>query len=106
MEKPSRRQVIGRAIGLGASSLVGRQARAGWEPTASSYFFSGILPAVAAVRLFRRVVPGRSRRSDLELSPPAVGRALELVMRAEAALIERGVRLPAGVSVGMACTAR
>ena len=26
-------------------------------------------------------------------------------MRAEAKLIERGVRLPAGVSVGMACTA-
>jgi hypothetical protein len=83
-----------------------RARAAGWEPTASSYYFSCILPAAAAVRLIRRALPGRSRRSDLELSPPVVGRALELVMRAEAALIARGVRLPAGVSVGMACTAR
>jgi SAM-dependent methyltransferase len=87
-------------------SLGERLSAAGWEPTASSYFFSAILPAVAAVRLVRKLVPGRSRRSDLDLSPPAVGRALELVMRAEAWLIARGVRLPAGVSVGVACTAR
>jgi SAM-dependent methyltransferase len=83
-----------------------RVAAAGWEPTASSYFFSCILPAVATVRLVRRVLPGRSQRSDLDLSPSAVGRALEALTRAEAGLIARGVRLPAGVSVGMACTAR
>jgi hypothetical protein len=61
---------------------------------------------VATVRLVRRVLPGRSQRSDLELSPSAAGRALEALTRAEAGLIARGVRLPAGVSVGMACTAR
>jgi hypothetical protein len=58
------------------------------------------------VRLARRVAPRRNGHSDLGLSPSALGRALELPVRGEAALIARGVRLPAGVSVGMACAAR
>jgi SAM-dependent methyltransferase len=83
-----------------------RVAAAGWQPLVSSYFFCSVLPAVAAVRLARRVAPRRNGRSDLGLSPSALGRALELPVRGEAALIARGVRLPAGVSVGMACAAR
>ncbi len=79
-------------------------AQAGWQPVVRSYFFSFLLPAVAAVRTARRLAPGRGR-SDLALAPAALGRALELPVLAEAKLIERGVRLPAGVSVGMVCTA-
>jgi SAM-dependent methyltransferase len=86
--------------------LQARVAEAGWQPVVRSYFFSALLPAVAAVRTARRLAPGRRGRSDLTLAPAALGRALELPVRAEAKLIERGVRLPAGVSVGMVCTAR
>jgi SAM-dependent methyltransferase len=86
--------------------LQARVAAAGWQPVVRSYFFSALLPAVATVRLVRRFAPGRRGRSDLTLAPAALGRALELPVRAEAKLIERGVRLPAGVSVGMVCTAR
>jgi hypothetical protein len=50
-------------------------------------------------------VPARRGRSDLALTPAILGRVLELPVLAEAKLIERGVRLPAGVSVGMVCTA-
>lgn len=87
------------------SRLQERVAAAGWQPVVRSYFFSALLPAVAAVRMVRRLVPARRGRSDLALTPPLLGRALELPVLAEAKLIERGVRLPAGVSVGMVCTA-
>jgi SAM-dependent methyltransferase len=86
--------------------LQARVAAAGWQPVVRSYFFSALLPAVAAVRTARRLAPGRRARSDLALTPAALGRVLELPVRVEAKLIERGVRLPAGVSVGMVCTAR
>jgi SAM-dependent methyltransferase len=87
------------------AGLQAATAAAGWRPVVRSYFFSLLLPAVAAVRLGRRLLPGRREWSDLALAPGFLGRALELPMRAEARLIERGVRLPAGVSVGMVCTA-
>ena len=45
-------------------------------------------------------------RSDTTLAPASLGRLLELTSTAEAKLIERGVRLPAGVSVGVVCVAR
>jgi SAM-dependent methyltransferase len=85
--------------------LQSRVAEVGWRPIVRSYFFSVVLPVVAAVRTARRFAPARLRRSDLTLVPAALGRALELPVRAEAKLIERGVRLPAGVSVGMVCAA-
>jgi SAM-dependent methyltransferase len=78
----------------------------GWEPLVRSYFYSALLPAVAAVRSARKLHPERNSRSDLSLAPRALNRALELPTRAEAKLIEHGVRLPAGVSVGMVCRAR
>jgi SAM-dependent methyltransferase len=89
-----------------ARRLAADVSAAGWVPEVRSYFFSGMLPAVAAVRTTRRLRPARNGRSDLALAPPALNRALELPVRAEARLIERGVRLPAGVSVGMVCTPR
>jgi SAM-dependent methyltransferase len=83
-----------------------RVGAAGWEPLASSYYYTALLPAVAAVRAGRKLGAGRSGGSDLALTPKRLNRVMELPGRAEAALIERGFSLPAGVSIGMACTVR
>ena len=86
-----------------AGGLTARICAAGWTPEVETYFFSILLPGVAAVRAFRR--RGGDGESDLSLTSPAVGRVLELPSRAEAKLIERGVDLPAGVSVGVVASA-
>ena len=78
----------------------------GWQPTASSYFYTALLPAVAAVRTIRRWRPSQNGASDLTLAPAALNRVLELPSRVEAKLIDHGVRLPAGVSIGMVCRAQ
>ena len=61
-----------------------------------------LLPAVAATRLLDRVT-GRTPASDLDRTPPLLNAAFEAPARAEAALIARGGRLPAGVSIGAVC---
>jgi SAM-dependent methyltransferase len=79
----------------------------GWRPLAESYFNTVLLPPIAAVRLLAR----RSRRDpeagrpDLRLTPPVLNRLLAQPMRAEAALIGRGLRLPGGVSIGVVARA-
>jgi SAM-dependent methyltransferase len=78
----------------------------GWEPTVGTYFYTTMLPPVAAVRSFQRLRSNGNGKSDLHLSPSALNRWLELPVRGEAELIRRGVSLPAGVSLGMVCTAR
>ena len=80
---------------------------AGWTPRFATYFFTALLPGVAAVRAFRRADGNGAGdgESDLSLTSPGVGRLLELPSRGEAKLIERGVRLPAGVSLGVVATA-
>lgn len=78
----------------------------GWQPVARSYFYTGLLPAVAAVRTARRLRPRRNGHSDLGLAPSGLHRVLGLLSRVEAKLIEHGVRLPAGASVGMVCRPR
>jgi SAM-dependent methyltransferase len=77
----------------------------GWAPTVETYFFTTVLAPVAFLRTLRTRT-GRSGGSDLALPPPALNRVLELVVRGEARLIERGLRLPAGVSLGMVCVPR
>jgi SAM-dependent methyltransferase len=90
-----------------APRLAAQMRAAGWEPQLKTYFFTTMLPAVAAVRAFRRGESSNgSEQSDLELTAPWLSRLLELPVRAEAGLIGRGVRLPAGVSVGMVAAAR
>jgi SAM-dependent methyltransferase len=85
--------------------LLARHALAGgWEPSFASYFNTVLLVPIAAVRLAQRVRRGPGT-TDYERTPAALSRLLEAPMRAEARLIERGVRLPAGVSVGMVCRA-
>jgi SAM-dependent methyltransferase len=78
----------------------------GWAPAVETYFFSTVLAPVALVRGLRKRRKRAGARSDLALPPAALNRLLELPVRAEAKLIERGLRLPAGVSVGMVCVAR
>jgi SAM-dependent methyltransferase len=78
----------------------------GWEPIAETYFYSALLPPVAVVRTLQRLRSNGNGKSDLHLSPGALNRWLELPVRGEAKLIERGASLPAGVSLGMVCTVR
>jgi SAM-dependent methyltransferase len=74
--------------------------RAGWSVERLTYFNSLLLAPAAAVRL----ASGYRRRrspdvSDLDLTPRALNRALEMPLRAEAALLRCGGRLPAGLSL-------
>lgn len=79
----------------------------GWSPLAESYFNSLLLPPIAAVRLLsrRRRRASGAARPDLRLTPAALNGLLAWPMRAEAALICRGLRLPAGVSIGVVARA-
>lgn len=80
--------------------LRGVCAEAGWEPRFGTYFNALLLPPIWLARR----LPGRDReRRDLERTPAALNVPLSVPMRAEAALIRRGARLPAGVSVGLLC---
>jgi SAM-dependent methyltransferase len=88
-----------------AKLLRSRVEAAGWTPAVESYFFATALPVVAAVRAVRRRRATEEPRSDLTLPPEPVNRLLMLPTLAEAKAIERGARLPAGVSVGMVCVA-
>jgi SAM-dependent methyltransferase len=83
-----------------------RLVETGWEPLRLTYFNSLLLPPIAAVRLLGRLRSERGgERPDLKLTPPGLNYLLEQPMRAEAALIRRGVRLPAGVSIGVVALA-
>ncbi len=76
----------------------------GWEPVHATYFNSLVLPVVAPARLLARRTARRTARrghTDLDRTPAALNGALEVPMRLEAAMIARGARLPAGVSVGV-----
>jgi SAM-dependent methyltransferase len=81
----------------------------GWEPVVETYFYSAMLAPVAIVRTAQRLRPGGANgngKSDLHLSPPALDRWLEMPVRLEARLIERGGSLPTGVSIGMVAVKR
>lgn len=76
---------------------------AGWAPRTQTYFFMSTLAPVAAVRAYRRLRPPAEGSSDLALTTGTLNRWLDLPAKGEARLIERGRRLPAGVSLGMVC---
>ncbi len=83
-----------------------RVVASGWEPIAWSYFNSVLLPPIAAVRLLGRRRPVEDgQRPDLKLTPGTLNRLLEQPMRLEAAMIQRGAHLPAGVSIGLVAVA-
>jgi SAM-dependent methyltransferase len=75
---------------------------AGWDAVSSTHFNAVLLAPAAAVRLLRR--SGRSATaaredSDLSLTPGWLDPVLAGVLGAEAALLRRGARLPAGLSI-------
>ena len=74
---------------------------AGWRIERMTAFNIAYLAPAALVRLARRRANGRGGGdgSELALTPPALDHLLELPLRAEAALIARGVSLPAGLSL-------
>ena len=85
--------------------LRARVAEAGWGLAVVTYFNSLLLPPIAAVRLLGRLRRRPAGRTDYDVAPRSLNRALELPMAGEARLIGRGLRFPAGVSIGMLCTA-
>jgi SAM-dependent methyltransferase len=72
-------------------------AAAGWQLERDSHFNALLLLPAAGVRLATR--RAGSSRSDLERTPRALDRLLELPMSAEAALLRHGGRLPFGLSI-------
>jgi SAM-dependent methyltransferase len=82
-------------------TLRGAAERAGWRVERMTSFNAAYLLPAAAVRLAlrgRRAAAGDGG-AELALTPPALDRVLEVPLRAEAALIARGVSLPAGLSL-------
>jgi SAM-dependent methyltransferase len=75
--------------------------RAGWRVERMTSFNAAYLLPAAAVRIARRGdAPERDvQGSELTLTPRALDGLLELPLRAEAALIARGVVLPVGLSL-------
>jgi SAM-dependent methyltransferase len=86
-----------------AGRLRERVVAAGWKPVIETYFNTALLPPIAAVRTVARRKSPRDGRTDYQLTGGALNDLLALPMRGEAALIARGARLPAGVSIGMVC---
>jgi SAM-dependent methyltransferase len=79
--------------------LVERIASAGWRPELVTSFNSLLLAPIA---IARRLRGGRSGdRDELRRTPAWLNPPLSIPMRLEAGLIEWGLRLPAGVSIGI-----
>ena len=78
--------------------LTQRVAASGFDPQIATYFNSALLPAIAAVRKLR---PRARASSEIQQSSGTLSSVLYAPMRAEAELIRRGARLPAGVSIGL-----
>lgn len=85
--------------------ICSRARAAGWEIEQSTYFNSLLFPLVAVARVIQRFLAlfGRTRKghTDLDRTPAALNAALETPFKVEAALLRWGVRLPAGVSLGV-----
>jgi len=79
----------------------------GWTPVVDSYFNSLLLAPAALVRLAARFrAADGMQRLDVDLTPRALNRLLLAPLELEATLIRRGVRFPAGVSIGIVCRVR
>jgi len=82
------------------ASLVQAATATGWRPLRTTHFNCLLLPGAAAVRLL-----ARSRRvaavgtSDFDTTPAWLNGLLERPLRAEAALLRTGRRLPVGLSL-------
>jgi SAM-dependent methyltransferase len=84
--------------------IVARAEAAGWRCRRATYFNSTLLLPIAAARAAQRLALDREK-TDYDRTPAWLSTPLELIMRGEARLIEAGLSLPAGVSVGLVCRA-
>ena len=74
--------------------------QAGWSQVRTTYFNSLLLPVAIMLRVLDRVNTKTTESSlDLWVPPELVNRVLELPLTLEAALIARGGRIPAGLSL-------
>ncbi len=74
--------------------------RAGWEQVRTTYFNSLLLPAAIILRVLDRLSTKTTESSlDLWVPPAPVNWLLERPLALEAALIARGGRIPAGLSL-------
>lgn len=85
--------------------LLERAVAAGWSPRRTTHFNGLLLPAAAAKRFVERLRPPAAAASELEATPAALNRVLEQPLRAEAALLRRGGRIPFGLSLMAVLTA-
>lgn len=80
--------------------LLSRAVDAGWHPRRTTHFNLLLLPVAAAWRLAERLRPGPApETSELQRTPAALNWMLEQPLRAEAALLRSGRRIPAGLSL-------
>jgi len=82
-------------------SLFNVAEQAGWEPIRTTYFNSLLLPVAIALRGLDRLSSSKTTESSLDLwvPPPPLNWLLERPLALEAALIKRGGRIPAGLSL-------
>jgi SAM-dependent methyltransferase len=82
------------------ATLVGAAESAGWRAERTTHFNSLLLPLAAAMRALEPLDRGEKGSSlDLWIPPAPLNWALQQPMGLEAALIGRGVRIPAGLSL-------
>ena len=80
--------------------LLRRAVEAGWRPRRTTHFNALLLPVAAAWRLAERLRPGEApETSELQRTPGVLNWMLEQPLRAEAALLRSGRRIPAGLSL-------
>jgi SAM-dependent methyltransferase len=81
-------------------ALLDRAEEAGWRPLRTTHFNALLLPVAAAWRLAERLRPSQEpSSSELVRTPAALNWLLEQPLRAEAALLRSGRRIPAGLSL-------
>jgi SAM-dependent methyltransferase len=80
--------------------LLSRAVEAGWRPLRTTHFNALLLPAAAAWRLAERLRSNQAPpTSELQRTPSSLNWLLEQPLRAEAALLRSGRRIPAGLSL-------
>ena len=81
-------------------ALLDRVEEAGWRPLQTTHFNALLLPVAAAWRFAERLRPNQEpSSSELVRTPAAINWMLEQPLRAEAALLRSGRRIPAGLSL-------
>jgi len=81
-------------------SLLRVAKEAGWHQARTTYFNSLLLPAAIVLRVLDRLSSKPTESSlDLWVPPEPLNWVLERPLAIEAALIKRGVRIPAGLSL-------